>query len=177
MIMLFKGNKMYPVGVPEHIYRMLGMIKYRKEEITRLIRVFPEMADLLRDAPVLAMLLCDERAEFRIPILRVKALLSGPRREICKAVGGFGTKAELNFLLKIRFYTLNDHAVALTRRILGNKSVMDAVKLLHLEDVNHKLLEILLRYPESFTCPGIAKTGGRAFLQTPSLCRHETAGS
>jgi hypothetical protein len=144
-------------SIPKHVNRLLKSIEYRKEEITRFVCTFPEMADLLRDAPILVLLLCDERADLRIPLLTVKNVLSGPRRGICKALGGFGTKSELNFLLKIRFEALNEKAVTLARKIPGNKPVMDAVQLLHLEYADEKLVELLMRFPETFGCPALRK--------------------
>jgi PcfJ-like protein len=144
-------------SIPEHVNRLLKPIEYRKEEITRFVCTFPKMADLLRDAAILVILLCDERTELRIPLLKVKNVLSGPRRGICKALGGFGTKSELYFLLKIRFEALDEKAVILARKILGNKPVLDAIQLLHLQYADNRLVELLIKYPAAFTCPALRK--------------------
>jgi len=165
-------------GIPRHIHLLLKPIKFRKEEITRFVRTFPEMADLLKNAPILVMLLCDARAELRIPLLQVKTLLAGPRREICKALGGFGTKSELNFLLKIRFEAFNEEAVTLARKILGNKAAMDAVQLLHLEYADNRLLKLLTFFAVAFACPALRKLveqfyGGQKKPNNPDLLQFE----
>lgn len=152
----------------EHVLALLAPLRFLQSEIGNRIQFFPEIVDLLRDAPILVMMLVYKRTEMLMSMGIFRTALSGRRTEICRLLGGSGTKSELKFLLKIKFDYFDEDAVKLGLKVLRNSRLLEATKLLNIKYSDTFLVELLMDYPEAFICPAIRRPLERRYSVFPA---------
>jgi hypothetical protein len=147
--------------------RLFKSVRFLRGEIAARMRLFPEITDLLRDAPILAVMLVYSRAQMRISLAEFVAALHGPRTEICRLLGGTGTKSELRLLLKVKWDAITEPDVGIAFGILSRREFSDTARLLKVALMDTFLADQLLRYPEAFASPAVRRSVEKRYSVFP----------
>lgn len=88
--------------IPSEILNAISPFKWRQFILLKMIRICPEMLELLQSNPMLAWLLADAITERQIPLSEAKQWIFRKRKDILQFVGGTGSESGVRVLSKIK---------------------------------------------------------------------------